>query len=99
MSVAAAKDRAFAEPTDLVLALAHEIGNLLAATRLHAHLTGDLWVLVDIHLDEPYLAFGRADRLLQAIAVNDNGDRQLARPLSDGDDVSSSETSAEQEKK
>jgi len=34
----AAKDRAFAEPTDLVLALAHEIGNLLAATRLHAHL-------------------------------------------------------------
>ncbi len=34
----AAKDSARLEPTDLVLALGHEIGNLLAATRLHAHL-------------------------------------------------------------
>ena len=33
-----AKDKAFSEQTDLVLALGHEIGNLLAATRLHAHL-------------------------------------------------------------
>jgi signal transduction histidine kinase len=36
--MAAAKDKTFSEPMDLVLALAHEIGNLLAATRLHAHL-------------------------------------------------------------
>jgi len=34
----AAKDKALSEPIDLVLALGHEIGNLLAATRLHAHL-------------------------------------------------------------
>jgi nitrogen-specific signal transduction histidine kinase len=34
----AAKDKALPEPMDLVLALGHEIGNLLAATRLHAHL-------------------------------------------------------------
>ena len=34
----AAKDKASSEPMDLVLALGHEIGNLLAATRLHAHL-------------------------------------------------------------
>jgi len=33
-----AKDKAFPESLDLVLALGHEIGNLLAATRLHAHL-------------------------------------------------------------
>jgi nitrogen-specific signal transduction histidine kinase len=33
-----AKDHAFSEPMDLVLALGHEIGNLLAATRLHAYL-------------------------------------------------------------
>ena len=33
-----AKDSALLEPMDLVLALGHEIGNLLAATRLHAHL-------------------------------------------------------------
>ena len=32
------KDKAFSAPIDLVLALGHEIGNLLAATRLHAHL-------------------------------------------------------------
>jgi nitrogen-specific signal transduction histidine kinase len=38
MDIAAAKDKALAEPIDLVLALGHEIGNLLAATRLHAHL-------------------------------------------------------------
>ena len=38
MAIAAAKDKAFTEPMDLVLALGHEIGNLLAATRLHAHL-------------------------------------------------------------
>jgi K+-sensing histidine kinase KdpD len=36
--VAAAEGRTFFEPIDLVLALGHEIGNLLAATRLHAHL-------------------------------------------------------------
>lgn len=36
--MAAAKDKTFLEPMDLVLALGHEIGNLLAATRLHAHL-------------------------------------------------------------
>ena len=36
--MAAAKDKTFSEPMDLVLALGHEIGNLLAATRLHAHL-------------------------------------------------------------
>jgi C4-dicarboxylate-specific signal transduction histidine kinase len=36
--MAAAKDKACSEPIDLVLALGHEIGNLLAATRLHAHL-------------------------------------------------------------
>ncbi|MBW2541112.1 MAG: hypothetical protein JRF15_03400 [Deltaproteobacteria bacterium] len=34
----AAKDSALLEPMDLVFALGHEIGNLLAATRLHAHL-------------------------------------------------------------
>jgi nitrogen-specific signal transduction histidine kinase len=34
----AAKDSARLEPMDLVFALGHEIGNLLAATRLHAHL-------------------------------------------------------------
>jgi len=34
----AAKDKALLEPMDLALALGHEIGNLLAATRLHAHL-------------------------------------------------------------
>ena len=38
MAIAAVKDKAFTEPMDLVLALGHEIGNLLAATRLHAHL-------------------------------------------------------------
>ncbi len=38
MAIAAANDKTFSEPTDLVLALGHEIGNLLAATRLHAHL-------------------------------------------------------------
>lgn len=38
MAKTAAKDKAFVEPIDLVLALGHEIGNLLAATRLHAHL-------------------------------------------------------------
>ena len=38
MAKTAAKDEAFVEPIDLVLALDHEIGNLLAATRLHAHL-------------------------------------------------------------
>jgi len=36
--MAAAKDKTFLEPMDLVLALGHEIGNLLATTRLHAHL-------------------------------------------------------------
>ncbi len=36
--MATAKGEAFSEPIDLVLALGHEIGNLLAATRLHAHL-------------------------------------------------------------
>ncbi len=36
--MAAAKDKTFSEPMDLVLALGHEIGNLLAATRMHAHL-------------------------------------------------------------
>jgi signal transduction histidine kinase len=34
----AAKDKTFSEPVDLVLALCHEIGNLLAAARLHSHL-------------------------------------------------------------
>jgi nitrogen-specific signal transduction histidine kinase len=38
VAIAAVKDKAFTEPMDLVLALGHEIGNLLAATRLHAHL-------------------------------------------------------------
>ena len=38
MAMAAAKKKAFSEPMDLMLALDHEIGNLLAATRLHAHL-------------------------------------------------------------
>ncbi len=38
MAIAATKDKASSEPMDLVLALGHEIGNLLAATRLHAHL-------------------------------------------------------------
>jgi signal transduction histidine kinase len=38
VAIAASKDRALPEPMDLVLALGHEIGNLLAATRLHAHL-------------------------------------------------------------
>jgi nitrogen-specific signal transduction histidine kinase len=38
VAIAAAKDKTFTEPMDLVLALGHEIGNLLAATRLHAHL-------------------------------------------------------------
>ncbi len=38
MAIAAANDKASSEPMDLVLALGHEIGNLLAATRLHAHL-------------------------------------------------------------
>ncbi len=38
MAIVAVKDKAFTEPMDLVLALGHEIGNLLAATRLHAHL-------------------------------------------------------------
>jgi nitrogen-specific signal transduction histidine kinase len=37
----AAKEKAHLEPMDLVLALGHEIGNLLAATRLHAHLIDD----------------------------------------------------------
>jgi signal transduction histidine kinase len=36
--MAAEKGSAYIEPTDLVLALGHEIGNLLAAARLHAHL-------------------------------------------------------------
>ena len=36
-----ANDQAHPEPAELVLALAHEIGNLLAATRLHAHLIDD----------------------------------------------------------
>jgi nitrogen-specific signal transduction histidine kinase len=36
--MAAAKDNAQSEPIELVLALGHEIGNLLAATRLHTHL-------------------------------------------------------------
>jgi signal transduction histidine kinase len=36
--MAAAKGSAHLESMDLVLALGHEIGNLLAATRLHAHL-------------------------------------------------------------
>lgn len=36
--MSAAKGSATRDPTDLVLALGHEIGNLLAATRLHAHL-------------------------------------------------------------
>ncbi len=36
--MAASNDKTFSEPMDLVLALGHEIGNLLAATRLHAHL-------------------------------------------------------------
>ncbi|MCH8889929.1 MAG: hypothetical protein IH827_02435 [Myxococcales bacterium] len=36
--MATAKGKAISEPIDLVLALGHEIGNLLAATRLHAHL-------------------------------------------------------------
>jgi len=36
--MAAAKGSALREPMNLVLALGHEIGNLLAATRLHAHL-------------------------------------------------------------
>jgi nitrogen-specific signal transduction histidine kinase len=38
MDTAATNDKAFSAPMDLVLALGHEIGNLLAATRLHAHL-------------------------------------------------------------
>ncbi len=38
MAIAAAKDKALPDPMDLVLALGHEIGNLLAATRLHAHM-------------------------------------------------------------
>ena len=38
MASAAVKDKAFTEPMGLVLALGHEIGNLLAATRLHARL-------------------------------------------------------------
>ena len=38
MAIAAARGKALQDPTDLVLALGHEIGNLLAATRLHAHL-------------------------------------------------------------
>jgi signal transduction histidine kinase len=38
VAIVAVKDKAFTEPMDLVLALGHEIGNLLAATRLHAHL-------------------------------------------------------------
>jgi hypothetical protein len=38
LTVAADTGSAFLEPADLVLALGHEIGNLLAATRLHAHL-------------------------------------------------------------
>ena len=33
-----AKEKVLKEPMPLVLALGHEIGNLLAATRLHAHL-------------------------------------------------------------
>jgi signal transduction histidine kinase len=36
--MAVAKGDVFLEPLDLVLALGHEIGNLLAAARLHAHL-------------------------------------------------------------
>ena len=36
--MAVAKDNTPPEPMDLVLALGHEIGNLLAATRMHAHL-------------------------------------------------------------
>jgi nitrogen-specific signal transduction histidine kinase len=36
--MAVAKGNSYLEPMDLVLALGHEIGNLLAATRLHAHL-------------------------------------------------------------
>ncbi len=38
MATAAAKAKALSEPIELVLAIGHEIGNLLAATRLHAHL-------------------------------------------------------------
>jgi len=38
MAMAVADDDGFSESIDLVLALGHEIGNLLAATRLHAHL-------------------------------------------------------------
>jgi len=36
--MASPKQKSFSEPMDLVLALDHEIGNLLAATRLHAQL-------------------------------------------------------------
>jgi signal transduction histidine kinase len=36
--MATANDKAVSEPMELVLALGHEIGNLLAATRLHTHL-------------------------------------------------------------
>lgn len=36
--MAPAEDSTFSKPLDLLLALGHEIGNLLAATRLHAHL-------------------------------------------------------------
>ncbi len=36
--MATAKRKAISDPLDLVLALGHEIGNLLAATRMHAHL-------------------------------------------------------------
>ena len=36
--MAAAKDKTSSESMELVLALGHEIGNLLAATRLHTHL-------------------------------------------------------------
>ena len=38
MAVKVPKGKTSLEPIDLVLALAHEIGNLLAAVRLHAHL-------------------------------------------------------------
>jgi len=38
VALAAETGSAYLEPMDLVLALGHEIGNLLAATRLHAHL-------------------------------------------------------------
>ena len=38
MALTAMKEKAGSDPIDLVLALCHEIGNLLAASRLHTHL-------------------------------------------------------------